>query len=155
MPNFEYIDTLPNLSQDLISEIYSTTNSSNFWLNKESSVYSVYPGNEKIYEFVRSCFTEKHIASVQVITNTLGPHKDKGRSIVYNYIVDCGGEDIFTTFYDIDESGNYVEIESHKIEPYRWHKLNVSTYHSVSTIPKNNKRISLSVYLRDADNPFL
>ena len=155
MANFEYVDSLPNLSQDLIAEIYDATNSSNFWMNKKSDVYSVYPGTEKIYKFVRSFFTESHVASIQVITNTLGPHKDKGRSLVYNYIIDCGGEDIYTTFYTTDDEGNYIEIESHKIEPYRWHRLNVDIPHSVSTITEKNKRISLSVYLRDKDNPFL
>lgn len=153
MLNFEYIDFLPTVPDELIKEIYESINAPNYWLNKKTDSYSVFPGTEKIYNFIHSQLDTRYRASIQVIKNTIPIHIDIGRSIVFNYIIDTGGDNIHTIFYS-KNNDDYTVIESHCIESFKWHKLNVATPHSVSTILPNNKRISLSVFLRDENNPF-
>jgi hypothetical protein len=154
MLNFEYIDFLTILPKELINEIYDSITAPSYWLNKETDDYSVFSGTEKIYNFIHLQLDIKYRASIQVIKNTIPIHIDIGRSIVFNYIIDTGGNNIDTIFYS-KNNDDYTIIESHCIEPFKWHRLNVSTPHSVSTILPNNKRISLSVFLRDANNPFV
>lgn len=154
MTNFEYIDFLPSLPEDIITEIMNAVNAPNYWLNKKSDSYQVFPGTEKIYKFIHAHLDQQYRATVQVISNTLPIHVDIGRSVVFNYIIDTGGDNIHTIFYSKNNE-DYIMIESHNIKPFEWHRLNVSTPHNVGTIPSNNKRISLSVFKRDENNPFV
>lgn len=154
MTNFEYINTLPNVPEEIITEALSSINSPNYWLNKKSDSYQVFPGTEKLYNFIHSHLNEQYRVTVQVIKNTIPIHVDIGRSVVFNYIIDTGGDDIHTIFYSKNNE-DYTIIESHNIKPFKWHRLNVATPHSVSTISPNNKRISLSVFMRDENNPFV
>lgn len=153
MTNFEYINTLPTVPEEIITDALSAIGTPNYWLNKRSDSYQVFPGTEKLYDFIHSHLDEQYRVTIQVIKNTIPIHIDIGRSIVFNYIIDTGGEDIYTIFYSKNDE-NYNVIESHKIEPFKWHRLTVSTPHSVSTISPNDKRISLSVFKRDENNPF-
>ena len=154
MTNFEYIDFLPCVPDDIITEIMNAVNAPNYWLNKKSDSYQVFPGTEKIYKFIHAHLDQQYRVTVQVISNTLPIHVDIGRSVVFNYIIDTGGDDIRTIFYSKNNE-DYTIIESHNIKPFKWHRLNVATPHSVSTISPNNKRISLSVFMRDENNPFV
>jgi hypothetical protein len=154
MTNFEYIDFLPCVPEELITEALTTIDATNYWLNKKSDSYRVFPGTEKLYNFIHSHLNEQYRVTVQVISNTLPIHVDIGRSVVFNYIIDTGGDDIHTIFYSKNNE-DYTIIESHNIKPFKWHRLNVATPHSVSTISPNNKRISLSVFMRDENNPFV
>ena len=154
MTNFEYINFLPNVPEEIITEAISAIDAPNYWMNKKSDTYQVFPGTEKIYNFIHSHLDKQYRATVQVIKNTLPVHVDIGRSTVFNYIIDTGGKDIHTIFYRKNNE-DYTPIESHNIEPFKWHRLNVSTPLSVSTISPNSRRISLSVFLRDENNPFV
>lgn len=154
MTNFEYIDFLPCVPDDIITETMDAVNAPNYWLNKKSDSYQVFPGTEKIYKFIHAHLDQQYRVTVQVISNTLPIHVDIGRSVVFNYIIDTGGENIHTIFYSKNNE-DYTILESHNIKPFKWHRLNVATPHSVSTILPNNKRVSLSVFMRDENNPFV
>lgn len=145
MTNFEYINYLPIVPEEIITEIILSTKKPNLWGGHRADVYQLFECTRKIYDFIHTHLDNNYRANIQVIKNTLPIHVDIGRSSVFNYIIDTGGEDIYTIFYRKDNE-NYTVIESHNIEPFKWHKLNVTTPHSVSTISPANKRISLSIF---------
>ena len=80
-------------------------------------------------------------AQYQILSNTVPIHKDSGRSTAYNYILYPGGDNVVTNIYDND----FNVIESLRIEPFRWHKLNVLKYHNVANLDPNLTRISVTV----------
>lgn len=163
MTNFEYIDFLPDLPEEIIEEILALIADPINWVNKESNIhyeinkkpeiYQVFQGTENLYKFIHRHLDSSYIAVIQVIKNKFPIHIDIGRSTVFNYAIQTGGDNIYTSFYVKGSNGLEVQ-ETHKIEPRKWHKLNVKVLHDVSMIPANNMRVMLSVFQRDEDNPF-
>lgn len=78
----------------------------------------------------------------QIISEGFPVHIDQRRDIVYNYILNPGGPDVYTVWYDKDKT---TEIYKIKIPSKTWHRLDVSTNHTIVG-PQNTKRIALSVF---------
>lgn len=87
------------------------------------------------------------------------PHCDRQRKLAINYIVETGGLNVLTCFYNNTRIGENLESAECAIHdklslnckvrlPDRvWHAYCVQTYHSVENI--KTKRIILSLYLQD------
>ena len=78
---------------------------------------------------------------IQIIKNGIGIHKDIGRSKVYNYLLDTGGDNVYTRFYDEDKKTELFKIN---IPLHTWHQLDVTGYHNVTGIQQD--RISITIY---------
>ena len=137
---FTYLDNLPKLPEDLISEIYESTRVfPNIFQYPNYDYYKKYCVTKKLQSYIQGLFTEKHIIGVQVIKNKISIHKDFNRTVAYNYIINSGGEHAETCFYN----DKYQLIEKHNIEERRWHRLDVSVFHNVINLVK--PRIALTV----------
>lgn len=68
-------------------------------------------------------------------------HIDNYRKECYNYIIDCGGDDVYTNFYDDDKNLVYSE----KLPSFTWHKLNVSANHNVTGIEDGRTRFAITI----------
>lgn len=79
----------------------------------------------------------------QIVKKGISIHKDVGRKIIYNYLLDTGGPDVYTNFYNEDKE---TELFSVKIPVRTWHKMDVSYYHNVIGI--ESPRIAISIYER-------
>jgi hypothetical protein len=77
----------------------------------------------------------------QIIKKGISTHKDVGRKIIYNYILDAGGDQVYTNFYAEDKT---TELFSVKIPAHTWHKMDVSFFHNVVGI--ETPRVAISVY---------
>jgi hypothetical protein len=77
----------------------------------------------------------------QIVKKGISIHKDIGRKIIYNYILDQGGDNVYTKFYNEDK---VTEEFSICIPANRWHTLDTSYYHNVIGIER--PRIAISIY---------
>jgi len=75
----------------------------------------------------------------QCIGPSIPIHKDIARDTCFNYILNTGGDNVETVWYD----DNYKEIHREYIEPNRWHQLKVDVLHTVEGI--TNKRYGITV----------
>lgn len=146
--NVEYLE-LPKLPEDLIVDIYQTIRNTpskdrhsepkNTDAEKNNAWNSI-KASEKLKEFTRSIFDFEHDVHIFVLSGDLPIHKDNTRDVAYNYILETG--DANTNFHDADKK----LTEENKIDPFRWHKLDVKEFHSV-LIPKPPRvLVSVSVY---------
>jgi len=144
MKNLEYLE-LTKLSEELIEDVYNTikttpladrhTEPKNTDAEKTPAWNSL-KASEKLKSFVKTLFDFDHDVHVFYLTADIPKHKDNKRDVAFNYVIETG--DSTTCFYEND-----TLIESHQITPNVWHRLDVSTHHSV-TIP-NPPRIVVSV----------
>lgn len=74
-------------------------------------------------------------------------HKDWSRWYPINYVIDTGGSNVATSWY----SDFHEKLESHIIEPFRWHVLDGKTFHGVEGIMPGRERILISINW-DPDN---
>lgn len=86
-------------------------------------------------------FDIKDRVFIQIIKKGISTHKDVGRKIIYNYLLDTGGDNVCTHFYDEDKT---TELYKVNIPVHTWHHMDVSHYHNVTGIERN--RIAISVY---------
>ena len=63
-----------------------------------------------------------------------------GTEIKFNYLIDTGGDQSITNYYD--DQGKL--LDSYVLKSHIWYILDVSTNHSVSNIEQNRSRISLT-----------
>lgn len=78
----------------------------------------------------------------QVIYNGITMHKDStDRITVVNYLLDTGGDNVFTTVYDDDK--NILQQEC--IEEKRWHSLSTNLYHAVGGNKFIRPRLAISI----------
>lgn len=138
--NFEYVDSLPKVPEDLVNEVLKAEQNPNIFVHPEYQNYRLHQCTRPINVWAHPLFGWKHIVGVQYMKNNVKIHTDFNRTVAYNYILDQGGNDVATCFYDSDNN----LIERHVIEPFRWHRLNVSTPHSVEGI--TGTRISITVW---------
>ena len=141
----EYLD-LPKIPDYLLVDIYQTirnTSAADRHSNKEgtdaekSAAWNSIKASDKLKQFVAPLFEDEHDVHIFVLSADLPMHKDNTRDAAYNYVLETGNA--LTNFHNNDET----IIESHSITTFQWHKLDVSTYHSVS-IP-NGPRVVVSV----------
>lgn len=77
----------------------------------------------------------------QYIGENILTHKDVGRVETYNFILDTGGDDVTTVWYDDDKT---TVIHEEVIKPMVWHKIRVDKYHTVTNITR--PRIMMMVF---------
>lgn len=138
MNYLEYLDK-PNLSEFLISEVYkSLENADRFPITNDT--YKSFEATKHLKSFTKTLFDFEHNTAVQVIYKNVDIHVDLFRTVAYNYVVDTGGKEATTCFYD--DSNNICE--SYLITPHKWHSLKVDIKHNVINITR--PRIAITVH---------
>jgi hypothetical protein len=138
---FSYID-FPLLPADLLTDVYASVEDDIPLVELPFEKYKLLTCRQSIKNFVTPFFDKPVYCGVQAILNNQGVHIDFNRTIVYNYIVETGGEHVTTSFYT--NKNKNKKIESICIEPYRWHRLKVFLPHEVEGI--TGKRIAITVW---------
>jgi hypothetical protein len=100
--------------------------------------------SRELEEFLQPYFTfpVTHNIAYHRIGKNIPIHVDNFRKECYNYIIDCGGDNVYTNFYDEDK----VTLLHQEVIPARtWHKLNVSVNHNVTGIEPGRSRFALTI----------
>jgi len=98
--------------------------------------------------------------------NIFFPHVDLMRSTAYNYIIDTGGDNVETVFYDPKPEFAHLEITPRTCIPYdriqkvdsvicqkdEWYRLDVTKIHSVENMDNTKRRLNLSLSLFSTDH---
>ena len=143
----EYLDRLPSVDLD-VDKVYDIVyRSKNLHHVPDNGYYGIF----KPYEEIQNLGTELLGKQLNTRLHVMYPprlpvHKDTNRLVAWNYIIDQGGDEVYTCFYDDDQN----LIEKVNIETGRWHKLDVQTFHNVEGMTR--PRIALTVYPPEETN---
>ena len=77
----------------------------------------------------------------QIMIGDVAIHKDIGTSIKFCYLIQSGGDNVITTFYDDDK---VTPLDSYCIELEKWHILKVNTCHGVSNFAPEKVRFAVT-----------
>ena len=77
----------------------------------------------------------------QIMTDNMKIHKDTVTKTKFCYVIQTGGENVITSFYDEDQT---TILDTYCIEQDRWHLLKADTYHGVSNLNHGNIRFSIT-----------
>ena len=149
--NVEYLD-LPKLSDELIVDIYQTIRNTQPKERhsvpegtdaEKNNAWNSIKASDKLKAFTKSIFDFEHDVHIFVLSGNLPVHKDNTRDVAYNYVLETGNAS--TNFHDAEQ----VLVEENKIEPFRWHKLDVKEFHSVLIPAPPRVLVSVSIYWKD------
>jgi hypothetical protein len=94
-------------------------------------VYGLCEINENLKNWLITNIGFEHHATYQLIYPPLPIHRDgNNTAIAINYLISLGGESPVTIIYN-DE---LTELESMKIEPYKWHSIKTDLLHTVQSL---------------------
>lgn len=96
--------------------------------------------DKKFAAWAKLHFPDSNRYSYQAVRNGLKTHVDFYRREVYNYILDPGGKNVYTVFYDETHTKEIYRI---KIPSRTWHKLNVKVPHNVIGITATRLAITI------------
>jgi len=87
------------------------------------------------------------------------PHIDVLRSVAYNYLIDAGGPDVRTCFYEPKPEFQHLSVTARTYIPYeridlvesvkfdsgKWYKLHVNKIHNVENLDPNQRRLAITL----------
>ena len=127
LPSLEEIKQLPSYSPPALEEL-------NLYYLRQLT-------DERIIKLLQPHFDFNITGHIfyQYIGKDLGIHTDFGRKTAHNYIIELGGDNVITKWYDENDQ----VIEQHIIEKKRWHKLIVDVKHNAENITSDRYAISI------------
>jgi len=156
MTNKEFVTLLPDISTppqevlDAIRELIETSSTTYRFAKDSNSYYQNFNTyniggiiKEWVDQFIGPLFgQDPYYPVVQTISNSLAVHVDTNRTYVYNFLLECGGEDV-CTFWTKTVNDTADIVYDTVIPKGVWHKLNTGNPHGVKNIQSN--RIAISV----------
>lgn len=147
MQHIEYLDRLPSVDLNMEKVLDVIYRGKNLHHVPDNGYYGIYEPYEELQNLGSEIFNKPYNTRLHVMWPPRLPvHKDTNRFVAYNYIIDPGGDDVYTCFYDDDQK----LISKTKIDVGRWHKLDVKTFHNVEGMTR--PRIALTVYPPEETN---
>jgi hypothetical protein len=141
----EYLDNLPQIPVELLDNLDNIRNlpKQPTAMGENNPRFQTRVPNAKLIAWLSENFKFPFKCQYQIISPEIRIHKDNGRAVAYNYILELGGADVTTSVYDDDKT---TVLQSEIIPLHKWHRLNVSKFHGVHNIDVDKFRISISVF---------
>ena len=121
---------LPSVPEHLILPVEETLKLENIF-GGHTNNYTIHEVQDELREYLQALFPDYTKFRYQTLREEIPVHKDRGRDIAVNYIIDAGGEDACTVWYEEDYTTPTHDVQ---LPVHRWHELRVDTYHSVTGI---------------------
>lgn len=137
----QYIN-LPQIPDNLIDNVL--TKMHGVVDNSKSAFENYYwsdHDNQQIDQWCKQNICGEMYWGFQVIVGDLPKHQDHGTKIKFIYLIDAGGQQVTTTFWDDDQ---ITMLEKYVIPCHKWHILKADTPHSVSGIELGMTRFSVT-----------
>jgi len=135
---FEYVD-IPHPPKEFILQIEEIKKMPNKNTNL-SSFYGSCVAPKKLQQWVNKFIPNNTEVRYHWMTNDLHVHVDYVRIECWNYILDLGGSNTYTCFYD----NNFNVKEKHFIKPKQWHWLSVGNLHKACNLENIRYGITVS-----------
>jgi hypothetical protein len=140
-------ELIPNIYQSITNGTDMTYDGPNIRLKEEfGSYYGWYKPSDDVQQWFSTNITPEIYFGIQVIKERMPIHRDFGPTpesmteLKFNYILDTGGDNVVTNYYDKDKN----LIQSYILEPHIWYILNVRELHNVDNIELGRSRISIT-----------
>ena len=134
---------LPTIPEDLLDRIPKQFSEYKFKVNYFTFNWSE-SHNEELNTWCKEHISSSLYFAFMLTKGDLLVHKDVGTVIKLNYVINPGGGNVVTKFWDNDKKNILAEYE---IEPHKWHIFNSNTFHSVHGIEKNQTRFSVTAQI--------
>ena len=156
---FEYIEgieiddnllhkTVSDILSDGLKSTWKTEERKSFNLddqyNIESSVYDQFQVQPNVVKLIKDQINldlHDNLIIYQVLRNGIPKHTDAKRKSILNYIIDTGGNNVITKWYD---SNNNI-INQLVVPEKKWYRMKTDIDHSIEGITSDRLMITISL----------
>jgi hypothetical protein len=133
----------PKVPDSILNNI--PKNDSNYQIKFNYSTFNwSESNNEELDKWCKQIISKDLYYAFSLTKGDLLLHKDVHTILKLNYVINPGGENVVTRFWDDNKKDLLAE---YVIEPHRWHIFNSNTFHSVHGIEKNQTRFSVTAQI--------
>lgn len=141
VPSNLYLTNPDDIKQlDTMASIRRPTDPVPSW--ESGTVYTMYQAPDELVSWVQTHFDFPVKVTYQLITGQVPIHKDVGRTKCWNYIIDAGGDDVVTRWWNDDKT---KVIRAFVFPTDCWYELNVGINHDVANV--TGTRIAITVWV--------
>jgi hypothetical protein len=131
---------LPPIPEEILEKLPRALNE-----YKCKDVYTTYHWSDSYAEEL-NIWAQKNISpdmyfAFQLITGDLVIHKDVPTLTKLNFVIETGGDNVYTKFWDNSKSNL---LGAYKVKPFKWHILKADTFHSVEGIDTGRIRLCVT-----------
>jgi hypothetical protein len=145
VPRYIQYLNLPKIPQEIIDTVIKDAGIHRQHHN--ASVYGSYTWSDyhtvELNSWCKANIGDDMYYGIQLMTADIDRHTDRGTKIKLNYLIDTGGDDVITNFYDQDQE---TLIESYQIEPLRWHIFKAESPHEIVNITRTRISITSKIF---------
>lgn len=127
--NYTKLD-LPKIPKELILPIKEVLQLENIFGGRSKN-YTIHECQPELSKYLKELFPECTKFRYQTLTKDVPIHTDRGRDFAINYIIETGGPDAETCWYE-----DYMQqpIDTVVLPKEEWYKLTVDIHHTVRNI---------------------
>lgn len=152
MSNYLVYINIPPVPEVLLEPINTIVNKPPKPNSNVSSSYHFFQTrlvSDELQQWAQDTFKRPCYAQYQIIREGVMIHKDRGRNVAFNYLLDTGGPDVRTNVYD--ESKQLVFSEA--IPERTWHRLKTDVFHDVRGMVSDRVALSIEIFDYKWDDP--
>lgn len=131
---------LPKIPKHLILSIEEVLKLDNKFTGLSNN-YSTHNVQNELKEYLQLMFPEHQFFRYQLLKGNIPIHVDVSRDIAINYIIDTGGSNVSTVWYDDTRT---TAIESVVFQPNIWHSIRTDIPHNVNNITEQRFAITIT-----------
>jgi hypothetical protein len=136
---YKFLD-VPEIPEELILPLDEVLQLENIFGGATNN-YTIHECQPELRDWLKSHFPDCTKFRYQTLIDEIPVHKDRGRDIAINYILDTGGDDVKTVWYEED----WTTATHDMIFPAKkWHEIDVSIYHGVSGLTSRRWAITVA-----------
>jgi hypothetical protein len=128
---------LPSVPTEILKNI--STNPADYKF--ESGSYWTDQHNQKINEWCQQHISAEMYFAFQCFDTDVDLHQDIGTEIKLNYLINTGGDQVSTEFYNSDRT---TLLAQYTIDSHRWHIFRANVPHRVCNLQPNCVRFAIT-----------
>ncbi len=105
--------------------------------------------NQEINEWSQKNVIPGIYYAFQIAFKDLPLHKDSASTVKLIYVLDSGGDDVYTSFYSEDQK---TLLHSIKVESNKWYILKTDIWHGVTGIIRPRFSICSTIFYKENSN---
>jgi hypothetical protein len=139
---YRYIN-LPKLPENILQKVNWNFNEYEKKTTEQSdNIYTWSDSfNDEVNQWCQNNICSDMYWGFQIIRGDLSPHKDNGTLTKFVYLLDNGGPDVITEWFNEDKT---TVVDSVILETHRWHILKVDSFHGVRGVLPSKTRFSIT-----------
>lgn len=98
---------------------------------------------EKLNAWCKQNISDDLYYGIQLMVADVPTHTDFGTKTKINFVIDTGGDQVLTKFYDLDQK---TLLDSYQIEPLRWHIFKADFPHEIVNITGTRVSVTARIF---------